>query len=169
MRRFAFPAAVLAVALVATIGITRFSTGATTGTTTADGHLLLTDDNQTAILGYDVVSYFADGKPTPGNDQFTTQYQGATWKFATAEHLRTFRQSPERYLPQYGGYCAWGVGDQNDLFPSDPTAWRIVDGKLYLNYNAEVQSNWLKDIPGFIKSANQNWPGLQAKHAKTTK
>jgi YHS domain-containing protein len=111
------------------------------------------------VSGYDVVSYFTDGRPTRGTTQFRTTHQGIEYRFASAEHLATFQAAPARYLPQYGGYCAWAVS-QGYTASADPDNWRIVDGKLYLNYNTEIQQRWERDIPGFIRSANANWPGV---------
>jgi hypothetical protein len=71
-----------------------------------------------------------------------------------------FRAAPERYAPQYGGYCAWAVGARNYLAPGSPQHWRIVDGKLYVNYDGSVQRNWLRDVPGFIAAADRNWPAI---------
>ncbi|MBX9747586.1 MAG: YHS domain-containing protein, partial [Hyphomonadaceae bacterium] len=90
--------------------------------------------SRVAVSGYDPVAYFTDGQPVRGTTQFRTTYQGYEYRFASAEHLAAFRASPTRYLPQYGGYCAWAVS-QGYTASADPTNWRIVDGKLYLNYN----------------------------------
>ena len=84
-------------------------------------------------------------------------HNGYEYRFASAEHLAAFRASPSRYLPQYGGYCA-RAGCQGYTAAGNPNNWRIVDGRLYLNYNADIQQRWERDIPGFIRSANQNWP-----------
>lgn len=111
-----------------------------------------------AVGGYDTVSYFA-GKPVKGSAQFQTQWKGATWQFANAADLAKFKANPAAYAPQYGGYCAWAVA-QGRTAPGDPLQWRIVGGKLYLNYNADIQSKWLKDVPGFIQKANANWPAV---------
>lgn len=111
-----------------------------------------------AVGGYDVVSYFG-GKPVKGSAQFQTKWKGATWQFANAGDLARFKANPAAYAPQYGGYCAWAVA-QGRTAPGDPTQWRVVGGKLYLNYNAEIQSKWVKDIPGFIKKADANWPSV---------
>ena len=111
------------------------------------------------VGGYDVVAYFTDGRPVRGTAQFKTNHQGVEYRFASAEHLAAFRAAPARYLPQYGGYCAWAVA-QGNTASANPTLWRIVDGRLYLNYNAEIQTRWEADIPGFIRSANANWPGV---------
>lgn len=110
-----------------------------------------------AVGGYDPVAYFTDGRPVRGNAQFRTTYQNYEYRFATAEHLAAFRANPARYLPQYGGYCAWAVA-QGYTAPGNPQNWRVVDGKLYLNYDDTVQRRWEANIPGFIQSANRNWP-----------
>jgi YHS domain-containing protein len=110
-----------------------------------------------AVGGYDAVAYFTDGKPVEGSDAFEFEYMGATWRFASAANRDTFAADPSRYAPQYGGYCAWAVS-QGYTAKGDPAHWRIVDGKLYLNYNGEVQSRWEGDIPGNIRAADANWP-----------
>jgi YHS domain-containing protein len=111
------------------------------------------------ISGYDVVAYFTDGRPVRGAAQFRATHQGVEYRFASAEHLAAFRADPARYLPQYGGYCAWAVS-QGYTASANPNNWRIVDGRLYLNYNTEVQHRWEGDIPGHIRSANANWPSV---------
>jgi YHS domain-containing protein len=115
-----------------------------------------------AIKGYDVVAYFTEGKAVKGTKQFTHEWKGATWFFANAENLATFMGSPESYAPQYGGYCAWAVS-QGNTADIDPDSWKIVDGKLYLNYDADIQAKWAADIPGNIQKADGNWPGLLVK------
>jgi YHS domain-containing protein len=115
--------------------------------------------NDVAVGGYDPVAYFTDGRPVRGNAQFRTTHQGYEYRFASAEHLAAFRANPSRYLPQYGGYCAWAVA-QGYTAAGNPQNWRIVDGKLYLNYNDEIQQRWERDIPGFIRSGNTNWPSV---------
>ncbi len=112
-----------------------------------------------AVGGYDTVAYFTEGRPVEGDARFVVRHQGAEWRFASAEHRDRFAASPERYAPQYGGYCAWAVA-QGYTASGDPQRWRIVDGRLYLNYDAEVQRKWEQDIPGFIARADRNWPGV---------
>lgn len=114
------------------------------------------------VNGYDVVAYFTDGRPVRGVAQFRTTHQGVEYRFASAAHLAAFRANPARYLPQYGGYCAWAVS-QGYTASADPNAWRIVDGRLYLNYSADVQERWERDIAGHIRSANANWPRVLAR------
>lgn len=113
--------------------------------------------SRVAVSGYDPVAYFTDGRPVRGSTAHRMTHNGYEYRFASAEHLAAFRASPSRYLPQYGGYCAWAVS-QGYTAAGNPNNWRIVDGRLYLNYNADIQQRWERDIPSFIRSANQNWP-----------
>lgn len=112
-----------------------------------------------AIDGYDPVAYFTDGKPVEGDGDVTFEWNGATWRFASAEHRDLFSAEPEKFAPQFGGYCAWAVA-QGKTASIDPEAWKIVDGKLYLNYSKKIQARWEEDIPGNIEKAEANWPGL---------
>jgi YHS domain-containing protein len=110
-----------------------------------------------AVGGYDPVAYFTVGRPVRGTAQFTTTYGGAEYRFSSAANLAAFRANPAHYAPAYGGYCAWAVS-QGYTAPGNPNFWRIVNGRLYLNYNAQVQRDWERNIPGFITQANSNWP-----------
>ena len=110
-----------------------------------------------ALDGYDTVAYFTLGKPTEGSRRFTSSWNGATWRFASAEHKALFDADPMRYAPRYGGYCAYAVSEGYTA-SADPTAWRIVDGRLYVNYSHDVQKQWEQDIPGRITRADGNWP-----------
>jgi len=112
-----------------------------------------------AVSGHDPVAYFTQGKPVKGNSEFSFDYQGVEWRFSSLENMQAFKAAPDEYAPQYGGYCAWAVS-QGYTASADPDNWRIVDGKLYLNFNDSVQQDWEADIPGFIKLANENWPKL---------
>lgn len=112
-----------------------------------------------AVEGYDPVAYFEAGEPAKGSKEFSYEYNGAEWRFVSADNLEAFKADPEAYAPQYGGYCAWAVS-QNYTARGNPKNWSIVDGKLYLNYNDEIQARWEKDIPGFIALADDNWPGV---------
>jgi hypothetical protein len=114
----------------------------------------------TALKGYDPVAYFAQNQAVKGSPQFSYDWMNAKWLFATAENRDKFKASPEQYAPQYGGYCAYAVS-QGRTAPIDPDAWRIVDGKLYLNYSKGVQKKWEQDRAGYIQKADQNWPGLR--------
>ncbi|MES2148566.1 MAG: YHS domain-containing (seleno)protein [Pseudomonadota bacterium] len=114
-----------------------------------------------ALKGYDPVAYFAQQKALKGDPRFTHQWQGSEWRFASAENLQAFKADPEKYAPQFGGYCAYGVS-QGYAPAVDPTAYTIVDGKLYLNYNATVSLKWNADREGYISLGRQNWPALKA-------
>ncbi|MEN8663845.1 MAG: YHS domain-containing (seleno)protein [Polycyclovorans sp.] len=113
----------------------------------------------TAIVGYDPVAYFTEGRPVPGSDAHVHTWKGAKWKFASAAHLEMFKAHPERYAPQYGGYCAYGVA-KGDLVKIDPEAFAVIDGKLYLNYDSGIQKKWARDPQGYIKAADPKFPGL---------
>jgi YHS domain-containing protein len=117
-------------------------------------------DGGHAIRGTDPVAYFTEGRPVPGDPAFAHDWMGATWIFASAANRDAFAADPEAYAPQYGGYCAWAVAEGYKA-PIDPSAWSIVDDRLYLNYDRRIQSRWERDIPGFIARADANWPGLQ--------
>lgn len=110
-----------------------------------------------AVDGHDPVAYFTMGKPVEGSADYEYEWNGATWRFASQENLESFKADPEKYAPQYGGYCAWAVS-QGYTASADPDAWKIVDGKLYLNYSKGVQQRWSEDIPGNIAKADDNWP-----------
>lgn len=110
--------------------------------------------------GYDVVAYFMDGKPVEGSDRHEHAYGGVTWRFASQEHRDTFAANPEKYAPQYGGFCSWGAAN-GKLFDVDPVnGWTIVDGKLYMNFNADINKTFANEAPKFISKANKNWKGL---------
>jgi len=112
-----------------------------------------------AIRGYDPVAYFTVGAPTRGSNQFSANWQGASYRFANAENLAMFEADPIAYAPQFGGYCAFAVS-KGATAGTVPEAWTIVDGKLYLNYSLSVKQRWSKDVPGNIKAANSNWPAV---------
>lgn len=112
-----------------------------------------------AVQGYDPVAYFTQGKPVKGVKEFATTWNGAEFRFASAANRDAFKKNPEAYAPQYGGYCAWAVS-QGYTAKGDARNWKIVDGKLYLNYNTSIQKKWEGDIPGFIAAANTHWPDV---------
>ena len=112
-----------------------------------------------AVRGYDPVAYFTLGKPVEGKEKFETEWNGAKWRFSSQEHMDLFVESPEKYAPQYGGYCAYGVAVGN-LVKIEPDLWDIVDGKLYLNYDKKLQGKWRKDIPGYIVEADGKFDRL---------
>ncbi|MCR9940406.1 YHS domain-containing (seleno)protein [Vibrio owensii] len=114
-----------------------------------------------AIRGYDPVAYFTQSKPVKGDSDFTYRWNDAKWYFSSAENRDAFVKNPEKFAPQYGGYCAWAVS-KGYTAKIDPNAWNIHDGKLYLNYSKSVQASWQQDIPGNIASGDKNWPKLLA-------
>ncbi len=121
--------------------------------------LVFQTEDKVAIKGYDPVAYFVEGTPTKGDPAFSSEYEGATWQFANAANRDLFAADPAKYAPAYGGWCAYGMA-QGGKVPIDPTAWKIVDGTLYLNVNKKIQGWWEADIPGFIQEANANWAGF---------
>ena len=112
-----------------------------------------------AIRGYDPVAYFTEKKPVEGKRAYSHKWKGATWYFASEKNRDLFRAAPEKYAPRYGGYCAYAVS-RGYTASIVPEAWKIVDGKLYLNYSKGVQQTWEQDIPGNIKLGDKNWPRL---------
>jgi YHS domain-containing protein len=116
-----------------------------------------------AIKGYDTVAYFKAGKALKGNESFTSPWHGMTWYFSTKENKNLFAASPEKYAPQYDGWCAWALTESRKAV-TDPEVWKIVDGKLYLNCSKTAYEKWSKDIPGNIKKADATWLKLGGKN-----
>lgn len=144
MKRLMYPiAAMLALLLV--------------GTAYGSGPVHTGAHDNLAVAGHDVVAYFTRGEPVEGSAEHSTQWNGAEWRFASAEHLERFRADPERYAPAYGGFCAYAVAEGYTA-AGDPAHWAIHDGRLYLNYNAGVQTRWNTDREGYIAAADGNWP-----------
>lgn len=122
----------------------------------ADGGVFVQSDN-IAVGGYDTVSYFqGDGVPVRGNARFAVEHDGAIFHFASQANADAFAADPAAFAPQYGGHCAWAMA-QGSLAPADPTLYKVVDGKLYLNFNRDIQQTWLGDVDGFIASADSQW------------
>ena len=122
--------------------------------------------NEGAIQGYDPVAYFVDQRPVKGKPELFLDWQGSTWHFSTAANRDAFLADPEKYAPQFGGYCSFGVA--HGYAPqTDPAAFTIVNGKLYLNYNPTVSEKWNAEREGYIARATQNWPRLKAAPAPT--
>ena len=114
------------------------------------------------LKGYDPVAYFTAEKPVKGDKKFEYQWMGARYRFSSQGNLEIFKKEPEKYAPQYGGYCAYAVS-QDYTAPVDPEAWDIVEGKLYLNYSKSVQKKWRKHRDEYIAAADKNWPAIKAK------
>lgn len=123
---------------------------------------IFTNKQGVAINGYDAVAYFDDGKASAGKADYSTVWRGATWYFASEKHRDTFVQSPEKYAPQYGGFCAFGMCLKKKQYPTDPAlAWKIINGKLYLNYDKKTQELFEKNLSAetFIQG-DANWSAL---------
>jgi hypothetical protein len=115
-----------------------------------------------AIRGTDPVAYFKENRPVKGSEAFATTYKGSVFRFALAANRDAFAAAPERYAPQYGGFCAYAVA-MGSKASIDPDAFTIVDGRLYLNYNKATEALWRKDIPGYIRKGDANWPAVSKK------
>ena len=113
-----------------------------------------------AIRGTDPVAYFTQGRAVPGTPEHALEWNGAIWQFASADNRAVFADDPAAYAPQYGGFCAWAVAEKGKLYSTQPDNWAIVDGKLYLNYNDDIQTRWQQDIPGFIAEGDARWPEI---------
>lgn len=118
-----------------------------------------------AVSGYDPVAFFTDARPVNGSPFISASYQGATYLFASEEHKKLFTESPGKYAPQYGGFCAFGVAIDK-LFPVDITTWQVRNGKLYLNLNADILKKFNAEFDGNVAKADRNWPGLTQHDAK---
>jgi YHS domain-containing protein len=112
-----------------------------------------------ATDGTDPVAYFTEGAPIAGSKDITHDWNGASWRFSSQENKDAFAAEPAAYAPQYGGYCAYAVSEGYTA-STTPKAWKIVDGKLYLNYSRRIQRKWERDIPGRIASGDANWPKI---------
>lgn len=113
--------------------------------------------NGLAIGGYDPVAYYTEQTPVKGSPEFQSVHQGSTFQFTSAAHRDAFMAEPDKYAPQYGGFCAYGLA-KGYKAKIDPAAFTVVDGKLYLNYNDTVRGQWLSDISGYVRKADANWP-----------
>jgi YHS domain-containing protein len=141
----------------------------------APGTVLAFDINSTAavdvdaqgvgIHGYDPVSYFSQGLAVKGSTKYQAHHAGVSYYFSSSQQRDTFMATPTKFAPQFGGFCAMGVALGKKL-DGDPEAWRIVDGKLYLNVNKDIQKKWLEDVPGNLKRAGDEWPSIKDKAPK---
>lgn len=113
-----------------------------------------------AINGYDPVAFFTESTIVKGTDSLTLKWKDVTWQFASKNNLEAFSKDPEKFSPQYGGYCAYGTSEGHKA-PTQVETWTIVDGKLYFNYNTRVQQLWNKDQQNHIKLADEKWPGIK--------
>jgi YHS domain-containing protein len=129
-----------------------------TGTIAAQAQNLGRDG--VALSGFDPVAYHQEGRAVPGRPEVTAEHDGATWRFASAANRTTFLAEPAKYLPAYGGYCAYGVS-RGYKVKVDPEAFSVIDGRLYLNYDKRVQKEWLKATRTYIARADSIWPGIR--------
>jgi YHS domain-containing protein len=118
--------------------------------------------SRTGAGGHDVVAYFREGRPVKGLARHSHDWRGATWRFSNAANRDAFAANPEAFAPAYGGHCAWAAA-QGYKAKGDPENWRIVDGRLFLNYNSEVQKKWEQDISGFVAAGDAKWPDVLKK------
>jgi len=125
------------------------------------------DKNGLAIGGYDVVSYFSEGA-MQGKKSISTKHDGATYYFSNQENLKMFKANPDKFLPQYGGFCAWGVAEKQSMFPINPETYDIVDGKLYLFFDGDFKGKplntmlpWSAETTKLAKAADQNWTAMK--------
>ena len=139
------------IALIALLGITLQTNAATSFS-----------HSTPAVQGYDVVSYQTSKRPVRGNGHFIAVHNGATYQFSSEQNRDVFQQDPDKYAPAYNGYCAFGAS-VGKKFIGDPEVWRLVNGKLYLNLDTNVQAQWLKDVPGRIKTADEKWEEIKDK------
>lgn len=116
-----------------------------------------------AVQGYDVVTYHTDKRPLRGNGNFVATHDGATYQFSSKQNMEIFQANPDKYVPAFNGYCAFGVS-VGKKFIGDPEVWRVVDGRTYLNLDVGIQNEWLKDVPGRIKTANSKWKKIKNKN-----
>lgn len=123
-------------------------------------------DSAPALRGYDAVSYHTIGRPVMGNGSNASVYKGQSYLFINKEHKKLFDANPEKYVPVYGGWCAYGVS-AGKKFHGDPLVWKIVDGKLYLNLNNKIQALWSENVPGYINGANEKWEEIKDKPASS--
>lgn len=119
------------------------------------------DNKGRAINGYDTVAYFTQRKPVKGTPEFSYDWKHGTWLFSSQANLDLFKASPEKYAPQYGGYCAYAIAIDR-LVPIDPTQFTVLNDKLYLNYSPRIQRRWEKNRDSYLRDSEKNWPLLIA-------
>ena len=113
-----------------------------------------------AIGGYDPVAFFTESKPVKGSAAYQLKWKDADWQFASQQNLDSFKVAPEKYAPQYGGYCAFGAS-RGYKAPTEADTWTVHNGKMYFNYNQEVKNTWDKDRPTYIAKADGHWEKIR--------
>jgi YHS domain-containing protein len=146
---------------IALLSIAAIAAGCSSAVSTAFDPINKTSDGL-ALRGYDAVAYFAVDKAVEGSPRHEYVWQGAKWLFSNSENLEKFKADPDSYAPQFGGYCSFAVSNGYTA-DGDPNAWKIVDGKLYLNYSPEVRTMWEKEQPERIKKGEHNWVEFKTK------
>lgn len=115
-----------------------------------------------AVRGFDTVAYYTTNAAVQGDPKYAFVWRGATWYFSNEENMEKFKSEPEAYAPQFGGYCSYAVS-HGYTADGDPEQWKVVDGKLYLNYNEKAKQAWEKEQDKFIKDGEKNWKEFQVK------
>ncbi|GAA5176534.1 hypothetical protein GCM10025771_11520 [Niveibacterium umoris] len=165
MKTYRFARRTLLAALIGGTALVALAPQAAFAYDEASTSVLNLDKQGVAIKGYDPVAYFTEGAARAGSPRFTATHKGATYHFANAANRDAFKAKPDQYEPAYGGFCAMGVALDKKL-DGDPQVWRVVDGRLYLNVNKDVQVRWLEDVPGNLKKAEAEWPLIRNKAPK---
>ena len=134
--------------------------------TWADHHVntssgMLLEGGPLALRGFDPVAYFTKNKAVEGSHTITAVHDGAVYQFVSEANKKAFEGNPAKYVPAYGGFCAFGVA-AGAKFDGDPRVWKIVDGRLYLNLNRDIQAKWQEDVPGNIQKAETNWKKIRS-------
>src|SRR6266436_8856729 len=128
------------------------------------GELVNVDQNGVALQGYDPVTYFTDGRPAKGSQEFAASYNGAIYYFASAEHKAQFEKEPGKYAPSFGGFCAFAVS-RGTTAPTSVDAFQIINGHLVLQNNKDVLKRWQEDPKGNFEKAEANWREIVQKNA----
>jgi len=157
---------VTALVLVSVVGVFGRSFARGEPATQPSKVLVNVDRNGLAIQGRDPVAYFTENKAVPGDTSITSMHNGATYRFTSTEHKVMFDADPAKYEPQFGGYCAYGTS-KNKLVPITPEAFNIVDGRLLLQNDLSVRATFNKDVAGYLRKADGNWPNLVEKYGAT--
>jgi YHS domain-containing protein len=148
-------------ALVPALALALLITGCTGGDSTRLASELLVDELGVAIKGFDPVAYHVADMPVQGKAEYATQWNGATWWFSSTENRQLFIDAPEQYAPAYGGWCAYGIAEGYAAETDPVNGWTIHDGRLYLNWDAEVSADWRADKAGYLKQSEPNWSTVQ--------
>jgi len=151
--------------VVAALALATFGSSVALAESPSQKYLVDVDEHGVILDGYDPVALVSDGKLVRGKSAIATTHQGAIYRFASQENKQRFDKNPEKYRPQFGGYCAMSV-TMGKLMPGDVQTWSIVDGRLVVQLNEKAAAMWKKNPEGHLKKADKNWPKLVAKHKK---